>query len=120
LVFTVCCNALQLHAKVRKNAMWGVNLQKFAWRIDVKSKARAVSEMNEPVAIVELTLGNKVRRTKLDASCAYTVLVCLPTHRTKRKRRLRWCDSRWIRTSSRTFLRSSIPSSTRSQLALLE
>jgi hypothetical protein len=50
----------QLHAKVRKNAMWGTELHKFAWRIDVKSKARAVSEMNEPVAIVELTLGKKV------------------------------------------------------------
>lgn len=40
--------------------MKGAGLQKFAWRIDVKSKARAVSEMNEPVAIVELTLGKKV------------------------------------------------------------
>jgi hypothetical protein len=51
---------VQLHAKVRKNAMWGTSLNKFAWRIDVKSKARAVAEMNEPVAIVELTLGKKV------------------------------------------------------------
>ncbi|ELR15336.1 COMM domain containing protein 1, putative, partial [Acanthamoeba castellanii str. Neff] len=53
-------NKDKLHAKVRKNAMWGTELHKFAWRIDVKSKARAVSEMNEPVAIVELTLGKKV------------------------------------------------------------
>merc|ERR1711879_360025 len=52
-------NKEKLHAKVRKNAMWGTELHKFAWRIDVKSKARAVSEMNEPVAIVELTLGKK-------------------------------------------------------------
>jgi len=52
-------NKDKLHAKVRKNAMWGPGLHKFAWRIDVKSKARAISEMNEPVAIVELTLGKK-------------------------------------------------------------
>lgn len=51
---------LQLHAKVQKKAIWGAGVQKFAWRIDVKSKARNISEMAEPVAIVELTLGKKV------------------------------------------------------------
>jgi len=52
-------NKDKLHAKVRKQATHAPGINKFAWRIDVKSKARAISEMNEPVAIVELTLGKK-------------------------------------------------------------
>jgi hypothetical protein len=36
-------------------------LQKLNWRIDLKTNARDVSEMNDPTAIIEMGLKKKVR-----------------------------------------------------------
>lgn len=47
-------NRLKVHDAICKDLTWSDSLEKFAWRIDVKTKSRTVAEMNDPVAIVEL------------------------------------------------------------------
>ena len=39
--------------------MWGSQLKGFSWRIDVKTKARHIEQLNQPTAIVEMQLGKK-------------------------------------------------------------
>lgn len=34
--------------------MWGSQLDSFSWRIDLKSKARHIEQINEPTAIMEI------------------------------------------------------------------
>ena len=39
--------------------MWGRRLKGSSWRIDVKTKARHIEQLNEPTAIMELQLGSE-------------------------------------------------------------
>ena len=36
--------------------LWGNRLKAFSWRIDVKTKARHIEQLNQPTAIMELQL----------------------------------------------------------------
>ena len=36
--------------------LWGNRLKAFSWRIDVKTKARHIEQLNQPAAIMELQL----------------------------------------------------------------
>ena len=36
--------------------LWGNRLNGFSWRIDVKTKARHIKQLNEPTAILEMQL----------------------------------------------------------------
>lgn len=48
--------ASAVHDAVVRRSQWGDSLSSVAWRIDVKTTSRAVAEMDEPTAIVELGL----------------------------------------------------------------
>ena len=39
--------------------MWGKRLKGSSWRIDVKTKARHIEQLNEPTAIMELQVGGE-------------------------------------------------------------
>jgi len=47
----------EIHSNVYKKVTWNNSLQKIAWRIDVKTKTKSGDEINEPTAIVELSIG---------------------------------------------------------------
>jgi len=56
----------KIHDYVYRKVRWNNTLQKISWRIDVKTKTKAVSEVNEPTAIVEMSIGkNKDQDQKL-------------------------------------------------------
>ncbi len=47
--------------------MWGNQLDSFSWRIDLKTKARHVEQLNEPIAIMEVKLsGDKTKVSVYD------------------------------------------------------
>jgi len=46
----------KIHDQVYKKVTWNNSLQRLTWRIDVKTKTKTVSELNEPTAIVELSI----------------------------------------------------------------
>ena len=49
---------IQIHQRQVEASMWGSQLDSFSWRIDVKSKARHIEQLNEPTAIIEMKLKN--------------------------------------------------------------
>jgi hypothetical protein len=52
----------QVHEALVKQSAWDNQLKSFNWRIDVKSTARHISDLNTPTAIVEMEIsGSKVR-----------------------------------------------------------
>jgi len=66
-------NKQKIHEIVIKKSNWNNGLSKFAWRIDIKSRARNLTnEINEPIAIVEWTLNtntqNPPNETQNDAT----------------------------------------------------
>ena len=51
----------QVHEALVKQSAWENQLKSFNWRIDVKSKARHIADLNTPTAIVEMEIsGSKV------------------------------------------------------------
>ena len=36
--------------------LWGSRLKGFSWRVDVKTKARDIEQLNQPTAIMEMQL----------------------------------------------------------------
>ena len=49
----------QLVDAVRRDLVWNNRLEKFAWRVDLKTKTRKSNEeINEPCAMVELNLAH--------------------------------------------------------------
>jgi len=55
-------NKQKIHDIVIKKSNWNNGLSKFAWRIDIKSRARnSTNEINEPIAIVEWTLNTNTQ-----------------------------------------------------------
>ena len=61
----------QIHESIIAQTTWGDTLQKVAWRIDLKSQARHVDEINTPVAIMELHIGNGQQKEKVIAYVLY-------------------------------------------------
>ncbi|KAN0029630.1 hypothetical protein ACTA71_007762 [Dictyostelium dimigraforme] len=51
-------NKKKIHEIIYKTTRFNNSLQKISWRIDVKTKSKEISEINEPVSIVELKLKN--------------------------------------------------------------
>jgi len=47
----------KIHDYVYRKVRWNNSLQKISWRIDVKTKTKALTEVNEPTAIVEMNIG---------------------------------------------------------------
>lgn len=56
------CNGVSLQQildQVKKDLVWNNRLEKFAWRVDLKTKTRKIAdEINEPCAIIELNIVN--------------------------------------------------------------
>jgi len=46
-----------IHSNMYKKMVWNNSLQKVAWRIDMKTKTKSAGDVNEPTAIVELSIG---------------------------------------------------------------
>ena len=59
--------------------LWGNRLKAFSWRIDVKTKARHIEQLNQPAAIMELQLSASNKDTSevgIDFYCVcYTICV---------------------------------------------
>ena len=47
---------IQIHQQLVEQNLWGNRLKAFSWRIDVKTKARHIEQLNQPAAIMELQL----------------------------------------------------------------
>lgn len=61
------CVSLQLVDAVKRELVWNNRLEKFGWRVDLKTKTRkSAEEINEPCAMVELNVvhGAQVRRRR--------------------------------------------------------
>ena len=50
---------LQIHNQLVSKSMWGHKLKQVSWRVDVKTKARHIDQLNQPTAILELQLGKE-------------------------------------------------------------
>ena len=51
--------SFQIHQALVEESMWGNRLKGSSWRIDVKTKARHIEQLNEPTAIMEMQLGRE-------------------------------------------------------------
>ena len=47
---------MQIHQRLIESTMWGSHLDSFSWRIDVKTKAMHIDQLNHPTAIMEMKL----------------------------------------------------------------
>lgn len=60
----------QVHEALVKQSAWDNQLKSFNWRIDVKSTARHISDLNTPTAIVEMEIsgskGSEVVRFEMN------------------------------------------------------
>lgn len=52
----------KIHQRQIESSMWGSHLDSFSWRIDLKTKARHIEQLNEPTAIMEMKLKNECSR----------------------------------------------------------
>lgn len=50
--------SFQIHQQLVSQSMWGHRLKGLSWRIDVKTKARHIEQLNQPTAIMEMQLGS--------------------------------------------------------------
>lgn len=57
-------NKPKIHESIISETMWGNTLQKVSWRIDLKSQARHVNEINSPTAIMELHISDSLEKDK--------------------------------------------------------
>ncbi|KAK7492347.1 hypothetical protein BaRGS_00016444 [Batillaria attramentaria] len=57
-------NKTKIHESIISQTMWGNTLQKVSWRIDLKSQARHVNQINAPSAIMELQIGETLNKDK--------------------------------------------------------
>ncbi|KAK3093100.1 hypothetical protein FSP39_011050 [Pinctada imbricata] len=53
----------KIHDILVSQSNWNNSLKKVSWRIDIKSQSRHVDQMNEPTAIVELTMGKSAKES---------------------------------------------------------
>ncbi|XP_072182383.1 COMM domain-containing protein 1-like [Diadema setosum] len=54
-------NRSKIHDKVVYQSVFGNSLKDVSWRIDIKSQAKHIDQINTPTAIVELQLNNRSR-----------------------------------------------------------
>ena len=57
-----------IHDSLVQRCVWGNTLKNLSWRIDVKSRAKHIDQINTPCAIVEMQLDNKQDRSKVSTS----------------------------------------------------
>ena len=57
-------NKTKIHESIISQTMWGNTLQKVSWRIDLKSQARHLTEINAPSAIMELQIADSLQKNK--------------------------------------------------------
>jgi len=50
---------LQIHKAIVSKTVWNNDLREFSWRIDVKSNSKNIPDINEPTAIIRLSLKNQ-------------------------------------------------------------
>ena len=62
-------NKTKIHDVLVKKSCWSSKLKDLSWRIDVKSQARHVAEVNAPVAIVEMQIENPQKVRKAIYTC---------------------------------------------------
>ena len=65
---------LQIHQQLVEQNLWGNRLKAFSWRIDVKTKARHIEQLNQPAAIMELQLSGSNKDT---SEVGIDILSCL-------------------------------------------
>lgn len=49
----------KIHDSLVQKALWGNQLKDISWRVDLKTQARHVAQINSPVAVVEMQIENK-------------------------------------------------------------
>ncbi|EDO29045.1 predicted protein [Nematostella vectensis] len=52
----------KIHDSLVQRASWNNQLRDINWRVDLKTQARHVNQINTPVAIVEMQIENKVKQ----------------------------------------------------------
>ena len=68
-------NKMKIHESIISQTMWGNTLQKVSWRIDLKSQARHVTEINAPSAIMELQIADSLQKEKASQQKVTVILV---------------------------------------------
>ena len=53
----ICCAVLQIHERLVAGCVWDKHLKGVSWRIDVRTRARYLEQLNQPTGIVEMKLG---------------------------------------------------------------
>ena len=51
----------QIHQRLIESGTWGSKLKEFSWRIDVKTKAKHIEQLNTPTSIMELQVESEDR-----------------------------------------------------------
>lgn len=59
----------KIHDTITNKTKWTSTLQETAWRIDVKSNSKQIDDINEPTAIVRLSLSNASDSTSEVVQC---------------------------------------------------
>lgn len=49
-------NKAKVHDAITKDMLWGNRLQSFNWRLDVKTKSKHLSDLNDTAAVIEMDL----------------------------------------------------------------
>lgn len=55
----------RVHEAIVTNSTWGNTLKNFSWRIDIKTQAKHIDQINTPTAIVELQVEENTSKTKV-------------------------------------------------------
>jgi len=66
----------RVHESLLRSCVWNNRLRNINWRIDVKSRSRAVEQLNTATAVVELELENSDVNSQVCkrlSNCLYTV-----------------------------------------------
>jgi len=58
----------KIHETLIAKATWNNTLKHVSWRIDIKSQAKNIDEVNTPTAIMELEIGPNETDSKVDLS----------------------------------------------------
>jgi len=56
---------MQVHESVLRSCVWNSRLCNINWRIDVKSRSRAIDQLNTATAVVELELENSNTKSQV-------------------------------------------------------
>ncbi len=54
----------QIHSRIVRSCTWNNHLKQFSWRVDMKAASKNVTEINEPIAILEFDIENGHKSAK--------------------------------------------------------